>query len=288
MKPLTLPLGLTSVLLLLLTAPAQGAPESPFHFAHRGGRLEFEENTMHAFQSCYEKGIRGYELDVRMTKDGALVVLHDNSLNRTHEGTGPVEHLTAEEAKGIRTKETKEPLLFLDTLLEYLKDKEGMYVEFEMKTSTKELYPDERIDDYVAALHKKVTAHIPKGSTYLFTSFDTRPLLAIKKIDPLADTMLIHGGPLTPEVMEQAKAVGAKRIGAIMEGTTRKAVKEAQQAGFIITGWPGRNLQDYFLGLGLGVDAICTDVPVLVQEYIESKANAPTALKTEGASEGKR
>lgn len=36
-------------------------------------------------------------------------------------------------------------------------------------------------------------------------------------------------------------------------------------------GWPGHNLNDYFLGLGLGVDAICSDVPMQVQEYIDRK-----------------
>lgn len=245
--------------------------KTPFHFAHRGGAHEFEENTLFAFKSCYDKGIRGYELDVRMTKDGELVVLHDDSLDRTHHGKGPVEHLSSEEAGKINSRVQNEPLLFLDTLLEYLKDKPGMYVEFEMKTSNKELYPDSRIEEYAAKLHRKVTAHVPEGSTYLFTSFDQRPLVAVKKIDPSADVMLIKGGPLTPELMEAAKAIGSKRIAAKMEGTTRLAVREAQKQGFIVTGWPGHNLNDYFLGLGLGVDAICSDVPVLVQEYIERK-----------------
>jgi glycerophosphoryl diester phosphodiesterase len=206
-----------------------------------------------------------------MTGDGELVVLHDDSLDRTHHGKGPVEHLSAEEAKKIHSRVQNEPLLFLDTLLDYLKDKPGMYVEFEMKTSNKELYPDSRIEEYAAKLHRKVTAHVPQGSTYLFTSFDQRPLVAVKKIDPEADIMLIKGGPLTPDLMEAAKAIGSRRIAAKMEGTTRLAVKEAQKQGFIVTGWPGHNLNDYFLGLGLGVDAICSDVPVLVQEYIERK-----------------
>lgn len=251
---------------------ADDAERKPFHFAHRGGAHEFEENTLFAFRSCYEKGIRGYELDVRMTRDGELVVLHDDSLDRTHLGSGPVEHLTADEARGILSKKQKEPLLFLDTLLDYLKDKPGLYVEFEMKTSNKDLYPDARIADYAAKIHQKVTAFVPEGSTYLFTSFDPRPLKAVKKIDADADIMLIKGGPLTPELMAAAKAIGSKRIAAKMEGTTRLAVKEAQSQGFIVTGWPGHNLNDYFLGLGLGVDAICSDVPVLVQEYIERKA----------------
>lgn len=249
----------------------QAAEKKPFHFAHRGGAHEFEENTLFAFKSSYNKGIRGFELDVRMTKDGELVVLHDDSLNRTHHGSGPVEHLNAQDAGKIISKKQNEPLLFLDALLDYLSDKPGLYVEFEMKTSNKELYPDSRIEAYAAALHQKVTARIPEGSTYIFTSFDQRPLQAIKKIDPNADIMLITGGPLTPEVLASAKAVGSRRVGVKMEGTTRLAVKEAQKQGFIVTGWPGHNLNDYFLGLGLGVDAICSDVPVLVQEFIERK-----------------
>lgn len=263
-----------TLLTLAITAglPALQAEEkTPFHFAHRGGAHEFEENTLFAFKSSYERGIKGFELDVRMTKDGELVILHDDSLDRTHHGSGPVEHLNASEAKDIRSKKQNEPLLFIDTLLEFLQNKPGMYVEFEMKTSNKKLYPDEVIDQYAKKIHQKVTAKVPEGSTYIFTSFDQRPLKAMKKIDPNADIMLIKGGPLTPDLMEAAKAIGSKRIAAKMEGTTRLAVKAAQKEGFIVTGWPGHNLKDYFLGLGLGVDAICSDVPVLVQEYIDSK-----------------
>ena len=43
--------------------------KKPFHFAHRGGAYEFEENTLFAFKSSYEKGIKGFELDVRLTKE---------------------------------------------------------------------------------------------------------------------------------------------------------------------------------------------------------------------------
>lgn len=249
----------------------QATERKPFHFAHRGGAYEFEENTLFAFRSCYEKGIRGFELDVRMTKDGELVVLHDDSLDRTHHGTGPIEHMDSGVARNVRSKKQNEPLLFLDTLLAYLKDKPGMYVEFEMKTSNKDLYPDSRIAEYTAKLHEKVTAFVPPGSTYVFTSFDQRPLKAIKQISADSDIMLIKGGPLTPELMEAARAIGSKRIAAKMEGTTRLAVMQAQKQGFIVTGWPGHNLNDYFLGLGLGVDAICSDIPVQVQDYINRR-----------------
>lgn len=78
------------------------AQEKGLLFAHRGGAHEFEENTLDAFRSCYEEGLRGFETDVRMTKDGELVILHDDSLDRTHNATGAVEHKTAAEWKKHR------------------------------------------------------------------------------------------------------------------------------------------------------------------------------------------
>lgn len=272
MKPIASRALLTGTLFLIsLFQPAVAQEKKPFHFAHRGGAHEFEENTLFAFRSSYEKGIRGFETDIRITRDGELVILHDDSLDRTHNGSGPVEGILSADAKKITTKERSEPLLFLDTLLEFLSDKPGLYVEFEMKTKNTELYPDARIDDYVRRVHQKVMARVPEGSTYVFTSFDPRPLKAMKKIDPDAELMFIKGGPLTQEVLNAAKEIGAKRVACKMEGTTRLAVKEAHKQGFIVTGWPGHDLNDYFLGLGLGVDAICSDVPVQFQEYIERK-----------------
>ncbi len=248
-------------------------PKKPFHFAHRGGVSEFEENTLFAFRSSYEKGIRGFETDVRMTKDGQLVILHDDSLDRTHHGQGPVEEIDSVTARSITTLKQGEPLLFLDTLLDFLADKPGLYVEFEMKTGNKALYPDERIEAYAGEVCRRITARRPEGSTWVFTSFDPRPLKAVRKIDPKAEIMLIKGGPLDEALIAAAYGIGARRIACKMEGTTRLAVKDAQKRGFIVTGWPGRDLNDYFLGLGLGVDAICCDVPVLVQEYIEAHAD---------------
>jgi glycerophosphoryl diester phosphodiesterase len=255
----------------LLAPSANAEPKKPFHFAHRGGAFEFEENTLFAFRSSYEKGLRGFETDIRMTKDGQLVILHDDSLDRTHNGKGPVEELDAATAKGITTKKQGEPLLFLDSLLDFLADKPGLYVEFEMKTSNKALYPDDRIDAYVREVHSHIVARRPEGSTWVFTSFDPRPLKAIRKIDPQAEIMFIKGGPLDESVISAATTIGARRIACKMEGTTRLAVKDAQKRGFTVTGWPGHDLNDYFLGLGLGVDAICSDVPVKIQEYIESQ-----------------
>ena len=80
-------------------------------------------------------------------RDGALVITHDSSLERTTDGTGTVEEKTEAEIRRLRTKQGNK-VLFLDELLEFLEGKEGLYVEFEMKTHPAALYPEERLARY--------------------------------------------------------------------------------------------------------------------------------------------
>lgn len=238
-------------------------------YAHRGGAHEFEENTMEAFRGSYEKGLRGFETDIRMTKDGELVILHDDSLDRTHNASGPVEHKSAAELREVATKKGQK-FLFLDELLIWLADKPGIYLELEMKTSNKDLYPEGRLTQYCRRLHAAAQARQPKGSFYVFTSFDERPLKIVKQLDAEADLLLIRGAPCSPDFVKRAQSLGIKRIGFVMEGTSRAAVREAQKAGLWVNGWPGRTLQDYHLAVGLGVDGICTDIPLAVQAFREN------------------
>ena len=75
-------------------------------FAHRGSRFEYpdNENTMYAFENSYKDGARGFETDVRLTKDGDLILSHDESLYRTCGVDVQTEDLTTKECKKIRTK----------------------------------------------------------------------------------------------------------------------------------------------------------------------------------------
>jgi glycerophosphoryl diester phosphodiesterase len=69
----------------------------PLAFAHRGGSLLWPENTMAAFRGAVAMGYRYLETDLHATRDGALVLIHDDTLERTTDGSGPVwEHTLAE------------------------------------------------------------------------------------------------------------------------------------------------------------------------------------------------
>ncbi len=236
-------------------------------YAHRGGAHEFEENTMAAFRASYDAGLRGFETDVRMTKDGVLVILHDDKLERTHNATGPVEELTAEELRAVTAKKGGEKMLFLEELLAFLADKPGIYLELEMKTSNKTLYPDERLEEYCRKLLAAANAAKGRGSSYFFTSFDERPLKIMKTLDPQADIMFISGGPCNDELIKKGKDLGCKRIAFKMDGTSRAAVRDAHKAGLLVNGWPGHTLEDYHLAIGLGIDGICSDIPVAIQKW---------------------
>ncbi len=73
----------------------------PLVFAHRGGGGLFPENTLEAFAYSAKMGVDFLELDVHSTADGALVVMHDGSINRTTNGRGKVNELTLAELKKL-------------------------------------------------------------------------------------------------------------------------------------------------------------------------------------------
>src|SRR5262245_32686459 len=73
------------------------ASPRPLVFAHRGGSALAPENTMAAFDNGLALGADGIELDVRLSRDGVVVVHHDRTLDRTTSLTGPLEHRTAAE-----------------------------------------------------------------------------------------------------------------------------------------------------------------------------------------------
>jgi glycerophosphoryl diester phosphodiesterase len=240
-------------------------------FSHRGGRMEHDENTLSAFQASYDAGYRGFETDVRMTKDGALVITHDSSLDRTTNGSGKVEEKTEAEIRALDTKQGNK-MMFLDELLDFLKDKKGLYVEFELKTKPVELYPEERLHAYCDKLYDAVMAVKPADAVFVFTSNDYRGLRYLQAKHPGVDMLLITSKPCSDETIDLCKAMGITRLGCTMDGTSRKAINKAHKEGLIVSLWPGQSVEDFMLGAYLGCDYMCTDKPITVKSYLEKNA----------------
>lgn len=238
-------------------------------FGHRGSRYEFDENTMAAFKTMRDRGINGLETDVRLTKDGELVISHDSSLDRLTPNQGKVEEMTRKQISKVLTDKGN-PIAFLDELCEWLSECDGMYVEFEMKTSD---YSQEQIDTYCNKLYKMVMARKPVNSTYLFTSFDVRALQTMLRLHPDVDMKLISSRPVDDETIKQALDLGVKRVACNMGGTNRNMVEKAKKAGLIVSLWPGHSIDDFMLGASLGADVLSSDMAVGVNEF--AKKNLP-------------
>ena len=75
------------------------------NYAHRGFCSQYPENTILAFQKALEEGVDGIENDVQLSKDGHIVIMHDESVDRTTNGKGWVKDLTLAELKELDASE---------------------------------------------------------------------------------------------------------------------------------------------------------------------------------------
>lgn len=237
--------------------------------AHRGGRYEQEENTLEAFAATYETGCSCYETDVHITSDGELVIMHDGNVARMTDGEGDIETMTADEIRALTTKGGHK-VPFLKDLVDFFNSKGMAYVEFEMKTTDTRYYDQSTIEKYCDAIYRTVMKDKPAESTYLFTSFDERPLLYLQSKYPDADLLLISGSPCTKELVDHCVSLGISRLGCTVDGTTRAGVRYAHHEGLFVTLWPGGSVEDSILAAALGADQLCTDIPAEVISYIKA------------------
>ena len=243
-------------------APASAAEPAalPQLVAHRGGKAEADENTIPAFKSALEAGITGYELDIHITSDGQFVIMHDNCPRRTTGSGGLLENMTLSQVHELRTLQgNKVPTL--EEVVELFNRYEGLYVEFEMKTTRAELYPREVLEKYVEGVYARVYKNKPASSAYIFTSFDTRSLSMMHERHPDAEIMYITSGGGLERMMGIADALGTKRFACNRSKITQNEIAEAHKKGYIVSLWPNVKPEDFMLSFLLGADIICTDIP---------------------------
>lgn len=104
-------IGCFATLLAILAIPGlyygiqaylRSKPITPTQYiAHRGGPIHAPENTLSAFRTAIQQGVDWLEFDVQMTKDDELVVIHDESVDRTTNGMGEVRNLTLDQIRAL-------------------------------------------------------------------------------------------------------------------------------------------------------------------------------------------
>ena len=158
-------------------------------WAHRGASGYVPENTLDAFQKAVEMGADGIELDVQMTKDGELVVIHDETIDRVSDGKGWVKDYTYAELKKFNFNKThpeyeREEIPTLEQVYLLIKPT-NLMINVEIKTGIV-FYPE--IEERVLEL----TESLGMSDRVVYSSFNHYTIQKIKKLKPEAETGMLY------------------------------------------------------------------------------------------------
>lgn len=159
-------------------------------WAHRGCCTQYPENTLTAFAAACRYDIAGIELDIQLTADGELVVIHDEKVDRTTNGTGMVKDFTLAELQKLEIAAPDGQVEHIPTmaavfdLLAPVCRERGLYINIELKNSIVP-YPgmEEKILSLVA--EKGLAPYI------IYSSFNPDSIVRIKQLDPTVQTGIL-------------------------------------------------------------------------------------------------
>ncbi len=239
----------------------------PLVQAHRGGNAEYDDNALGGFEMCLSRGIKGFELDVRYTKDCVLVVMHDESLERTTNGKGIVEDTTFSDLCKLRLKKSSEQVPSLSEVLMAMRGREDIFMEIEMKAGPSDFYTPYVLEDYCRKLSAMAKV-LMKPGTYAFTCFNAKTLATMRKVDPDAPLGLIVGTPLEDAHIAKAKELGCCSV-APRVGTTKEMVERAHKAGLTVCLWMCQDKATWDECAAIGADRVTTDFPLKLTREVE-------------------
>lgn len=228
-------------------------------WAHRGASGYAPENTMEAFRLAVQMEADGVELDVQLTKDGEIVVVHDERIDRMSDGTGRVVDYTLEELKQFNFNKSHpgyEEVCRIPTLrevLECLKDT-GLMVNIELKTGS---IPYEGIERKTAELVREMGYE----KRILYSSFNHRSLLKVREYQPDAKLAFLFSNELS-KAAEYAKLNGVQGLNPYVSFTLcEEEMRECRRNNIEINVWTVNDRKDMKRLIEAGVEGIITNYP---------------------------
>lgn len=239
-------------------------------WAHRGCAYA-PENTLPSFQMAADMKADGIELDVHLSKDGEIIVCHNDTINDTSNGQGKIREMTLAEIRKFNfafrynNSELEEKFGFvpaptLDEVYELLAPT-GMTVNVEIKSAE-----DELLRRCVA-----VAKEAGMEDRVYYSSFNHNNLVNLVNIDPTVATAPLYGGALLAKVWEYAKLIGAKAIhpGFWFVNAEPSVVRMCHENGIRVNPWTVDG-EDAMRSLcEMGVDALITDLPDVARRVVD-------------------
>lgn len=228
--------------------------------AHRGYSAAYPENTIPAFKGAIQVGADWAELDVQQTADGEVIVMHDSNLKRTTGLDKEVWQVTWDEIKDLDNGswfDKKYQTVRIPTLEEVLKVCRGkIHLNIEIKPSGH----DKDLEEQVAKLLKKYHMR----DTCVVSSLKYDSLRKIKEADDSIETAYITSvsyGNFTDLEYADGYSVESTLL-------SKSFVNKAQKAGKQIYVWTVNSEERLEKVVGMGIDNVITDDPVMAKELI--------------------
>ena len=253
---------------------------SPLILGHRGASALAPENTLAAFSRAISDGADGIEFDVRLSRDGAAVVIHDASLKRTGLIDRPVGELTAAELREVdvgswfaeRAQNQKESfrgekLPTLAQVFELFSANDGLlYVEMKCELDEGEA---------LAAEVVRLTVKSEMVDRVVVESFDHSAIAAIKRIDSSIRTAALFEPKLTRPIstmrrlkmIDAALAVAADEVALHHTLAAERVVEKARQAGMEVVVWTVEDPSWIKRARALGIKALISNDPGLMLRH---------------------
>ncbi|WP_163833930.1 glycerophosphodiester phosphodiesterase [Spartinivicinus ruber] len=237
---------------------------------HRGARDEAPENTIAGFKHGISLGILDFELDLRLSKDGQLVVIHDATVDRTTNSSGKVAKLTAKELSQLNAQ-FAHPLWDQACPVPLLKDllnacPEINSIQLEMKA-------DNRAEAYAVAEATHEFCQQYKGKTNLIlTSLNRHCLTTLVRLKSPQPRGLVVEYSFPPPI-HTAKKLGCQYLCLDQILCSSARVKAATNAGLTVSVWTVNELEvARKLAAIRGVSSLITDRPSELMELFQDAA----------------
>ncbi|MDO4469121.1 MAG: glycerophosphodiester phosphodiesterase [Bacillota bacterium] len=230
-------------------------------FAHRGASGYAPENTLEAFRLAMEQGADGIELDVHLTKDGEVVVIHDETIDRTGNGHGKVRDYTLEELKKISFHNHMEKyqgvqIPTLKEVLDLVKNS-SMKVNIELKTG---IYWYEGIEEKTMEIVKSRKME----DRVIYSSFNHYSIQKILEQDIHAETAYLFSD-IALNMEKYAKDTGVKGLHpAVYHLKMADFLETYLKSGLKVRVWTVNNKEDMKMFMDAGVDAVITNYPDII------------------------
>jgi glycerophosphoryl diester phosphodiesterase len=210
---------------------------------HRGVMGVEPENTLRSFMAAERAGLDVIELDLHLSKDGALVVIHDEDVDRTTDGSGPVADRTLEELRALDAGRGERIPVFEEVL---------EAVRSPLQAEIKDVAAARALADVIRARDLADRVEV--------SSFHDEAVAEIARLVPGVRTALI-GSRYGTDIVDRALAVGASTLCLNIRRLTLEVVERARAANLRIIGWVV-NTQDHLrLVRALELDGATTDHP---------------------------